>query len=134
MKAEFGNLEQIKLLQKEQRQRENDAEYKKRKKYSSPMEEFIDVEFDLGWHEFAISNIYESMNNGKALTGLDKLIDDVTGASKGKLLETAKLLIQHLAAIKRLKTKLNKKFGREYNVETTVNTIAETKKIIKQLL
>lgn len=134
MKAEFGNLEQIKLLHKEQRNKADEAEAKKPKRYETPLQEFIDIESDLGWHYFQISNIAEHSKNDKPFSAIDKLIDNATGYSKAKLLENSKLVLRHLSAIKRCKNKLNKKFNREYSLENDLNNIVAIKKIIKKLL
>ena len=131
MKAEFGNLEQIKMLQREQRDKEAEADSKRRKRYESPMEEFIDLEFDLGWHYFAISKIQEDLNKSKPKNAIEIMIDIATGYSQGITAEAAKNVLAHIRYIKRLKLKLNKKFGSEYKIDGDVAFIEKLKLIGK---
>lgn len=134
MKAEFGNLEQIKLLQQEQRNKDIEAEIKKRKRYESPMEEFIDLESSLGWHYFAISMIVDELNKNKPKSAIDVMIDTVTGYAQGVTTDASKLAMQHLKAIIKFKKKLNNKFGREHTWDNDLTTIASLTPIVKSVL
>lgn len=134
MKAEFGNLEQIKMLQKEQRDKELAVEAKKRRRYNDPLEEYIDTEADLGWHYWCISETSKRLDEKSNLSPIETLIDRAVGnRGNAEFAETITLVLKRLYAIKRIKTKLNKKFDRYYSIDEDLISITDIKKLLKNL-
>lgn len=88
MKAEFGNLEQIKMLQKEAKGIETEKYNKTYRKNMSPLEKAIDDEANIGWSFFVIDNLIKGIK--EKLSGrspIDTMIDKATGHERAIIKE-----------------------------------------------
>lgn len=84
MKAEFGNIEQIKTLQKEERRIQDEKDCKVMRLNISPLERAIDDEINLNWTYFFISNLTDMVKKKLSdRSPIDIMIDQATGYEKG---------------------------------------------------
>lgn len=85
-KPEFGNIEQIKLLQKEERKIAEEKEAKMYRSQMNPMEKYIDDISNIDWIMMMISdkikNVTEKLNGRSPI---DIMIDKTTGYEKSIL-------------------------------------------------
>lgn len=83
-KPEFGNVEQIRLLQKAERQIEDEKEYESLRKNMSPDEKQLDDEANIAWVFYCIDEMTKKVTARLGnRSPMDIIVDKATGYDKG---------------------------------------------------
>jgi hypothetical protein len=97
-----------------------------------PIENIIEVIAMVDYHYFVIRQIESKLQERKAKTALDALIDNATGADKAIPLEAAELIRHSIREIIKYKKMLNDKFGQSHDLSHDEHSLVSISEFIKE--